>query len=199
MHFIRTAGCNVGRQLPTSDQAFPILKTGARAAQCTTIDGRNFWCDTDFFHGTATEVVSLIEETWEDHICLTGGEPLLHKDTPAFNQLCKLAFDFDKRIHIETSGTILYEPIGLWITVSPKHGCLREMIDVADEIKLLIDRNFLLKDIPDEILNHPNVFVQPINDELAVDPVNMKLAQAILEHFPHWRLSVQLHKFLGVR
>ena len=206
MHFIRTAGCNVGRlpvNTPEHHSDFPILKTGHAAFRCATYDGRGFWCDTDFHKGIHTMVDELIEETWEEHICLTGGEPLLHQDLPSFARLLELAFVRDLRVHIETSGTIGLRADHLarnpWICISPKKGCLPSMLRIADEIKLLVDDHFDARDVPQEILLHPNVFIQPVNQEMSVDPANLELCNEVLRKFPSWRLSVQLHKFLGVR
>jgi organic radical activating enzyme len=202
MHFIRLAGCNVGKH-PESmtweigqDNHFPILKTGKVAYRCHTYDGRGFWCDTDFQKSDPIEIETLLNNTWESHICITGGEPLLHIDK---------IWDLSDRctyrnimLHVESSGTIL-ELIPWWLTISPKIDYIEAMIDWADEIKLLIDENFQLDLVPKCILNHANVFAQPINDELSLNPANFKLTMEVLRARPDWKCSVQLHKLLGLR
>jgi len=203
MHFIRTAGCNVGRH-PESvtweidkDRDFPILKTGRPAYLCHTYDNRPFWCDTDFQHGDQTSVRELLDNTWEKHICFTGGEPLLHKDK--LDILMDEANDRGILVHIETSGTIEWEPNLGWITVSPKQGYSPLMIQVADEIKLLVDKDFHIEEVPPDIREHENVFIQPVNGELTIDMDNFKLCQEVLRVKPEWKLSIQLHKFLNIR
>jgi 7-carboxy-7-deazaguanine synthase len=202
MHFIRLAGCNVGRH-PSQveweiarDRDFPILKTGRIAYVCHTYDGRPFFCDTDFQKGEPVNLVDLLDQTWERHICITGGEPLLHVD-----KLFELADECQARgimLHTESSGTIK-ELIPGWLTISPKEGFLEDMIDWADEVKLLVDPGFKLSEVPSCIRDHGNVFIQPINDELSVNMTNYKLCEEVLRVRPDWKLSVQLHKFLNIR
>jgi 7-carboxy-7-deazaguanine synthase len=209
MHFIRTAGCNVGRN-PCEDvgmhyelgkdKDFPILKTGHVAYRCHTHDGRGFWCDTDFHKGVVTDITGVINSTWENYICVTGGEPLLHRDK--ITELVKRAEDRGIKVHIETSGTIDWKPpvdSSVWITCSPKQGYLPSMLVEANEIKLLVDSGFRLQDVPDTIIRHHRVFIQPVNDELAVDTNNLELCHRIIRDMPNWRLSVQLHKLFGWR
>jgi len=202
MFFIRTAGCSVGQHPEHvkweigQDKDFPILKTGYPAYRCHTYDGRGFWCDTDFHKGVFMSIDTLIESTWEKHICITGGEPLLHKEK--LEVLVRAAYIQGIFVHIETSVTIDWS-CNAWITVSPKQGYLSTMIQRANELKLLIDPSFKLGDVPMEILQHENVFVQPVNAELEVDFDNLQLCYNILREMPRWRLSVQLHKFLRVR
>lgn len=203
MHFVRLAGCTVGKlPVPTNDEEkhrFPILKTKKPAWRCHTYDGRPFWCDTDFNVREHLTIDEIIKETPEPHLCLTGGEPLAHlekirpllEDTPSKRKFM---------IHIETSGTILLEHYTrLWVTVSPKLGVLDDMITRADEIKLLVDQDFDLERLPRNVRYHPLVYVQPINGELMLDHENLDHCYRILRMFPKWRLSVQLHKLLGLR
>lgn len=205
MHFIRTAGCNVGQHPDNGEVVheigvnhhFPILKTGYPAYRCHTFDGRGFWCDTDFHKGIFMSFDSLLDATWEKHICLTGGEPLLHRE-----KITEFVHDAGARgisVHIETSGTVEWlQPVG-WVCVSPKQGFLPTMITRADEVKLLIDPGFILGSVPPEILRHGNVFIQPVNDEMQVNLDNLKLCESLLHQMPNWRLSVQLHKCFGWR
>src|SRR4029077_9253929 len=170
MHFIRLAGCNVGRHPEHvtweigRDRNFPILKTGHPAYLCHTYDNRPFWCDTDFHHGDPMEINYLLDDTWERHICLTGGEPFLHAD-----KIIEIWDECDVRgvmLHFDTSGK--YDKLlPGWITCSPKLGFHDNVIFWSNEVKLLIDKDFKLESIPDSIRRHENVFVQPINNELS--------------------------------
>lgn len=205
MHFIRLAGCSVGHnptlgREPAPLETLPILKTGNVAWMCSTYDGRAFWCDTDFHLDHWSSFTDLLDSTWENHICLTGGEPLMHEDK--LHTFIEEASDRGVRVHIETSGTIevVFDPqYAVWISVSPKLHALSEMIEIADEIKLLVDDAFDLEKVPAIIRNHALVYVQPINDELMVSKHNFDLCMDILRAMPNWRLSVQQHKLLGLR
>jgi len=106
----------------------------------------------------------------------------------------------EKMIHIETSGTIWWEKpeTGVHLTVSPKLGCKEGMIRQADEIKLLVDSDFDPLKLP-QIPEWQRVFIQPVNGMMAVDRQNLKKCLDLLKIYPHWRLSTQLHKLIGVR
>lgn len=213
MHFIRLAGCSVGRRVvklgrvDINDQnspsevkeLAPILPTGTYAWECHRFDGTPFWCDTDFGLKERVELDDLLAETWENHICLTGGEPLNHQKI--VEEIISWCQDNSKQLHIETSGTISfdYPRDTVWMTVSPKLGCLPQSILDADEIKLLVqDCNTVW---PIEALEHSQVFLSPVNevDHLALDSRNLELALEHLRLHPNWRLSVQLHKYLNLR
>ncbi len=101
------------------------------------------WCDTtySFKGGIEESVVDLIEEcssTWENWICLTGGEPLLQKDSYEF---VKSLTEKGKKVLIETGGSL---DIDKFVSVP---GSLIDM-DVktpsSGEQKSLKKRNLLL-------------------------------------------------------
>ncbi|KKM61498.1 hypothetical protein LCGC14_1531140 [marine sediment metagenome] len=225
MLFIRLAGCSVGKPqedplvqntdmevglapLSGSKEHFPLLSTKKKAWLCHAYDGRPFWCDTDFNKKLDATPEWLLSDCWEEHICLTGGEPLIHADK--LNALLELADKQGKMIHIETSGTIQwpqrlpypqlsYRTCPIWLTIAPKVGYKVPMIERADEIKLLVDKDFKSSLIPLCIQKHKNVYLQPVNFELEIDRENLELCLGMFKLFPGWKLSVQLHKFLGVR
>ena len=187
MYFVRLAGCSVGQS----------------QGPCHTYDGRQFICDTNFTKKYSAEPEKLIENAGNlKHLCITGGEPLIHH----LDELIFLARLKDIYVHIETSGTIVtprfffkgvrYVP---WICVSPKINYLEGVIEDADELKLLIDSHFDEALLPPCILNHPDVYIQPVNYEKTLNMENMKLCLALLDKHPEWHLSVQLHKILGLR
>jgi len=211
MLFVRLAGCNVGkpaRALKITDP-FPILPTGKEASVCTSWDGRSFPCDTDYgmkFKATPQTIMGMLEDSGENHICITGGEPLLHH--VQIENLFALANRADVMVHIETSGTIRPQPLGTfkklllpgyWITCSPKINALDEMIIRADELKLLVDEGFNESRLTPAMSSHKNVFVCPINNISEVKHDNVERCLQLLKSHPNWRLSVQLHKFFGWR
>lgn len=197
MYFVRTAGCSVGKLVHESWETKPILKTGAEAWRCHTYDGRPFWCDTDFNKHSMKSVDQIIKDTWERHICITGGEPLIHKKE--VTDLIRCASACGIQCHLETSGTIEFWRPEVWLTVSPKKGVLDIMLRRADEIKLLVDENFDVAKLPDAVFHHPLVYIQPINGESQVDPYNLDRCLVLLRQQPSWRLSVQLHKIFNWR
>jgi 7-carboxy-7-deazaguanine synthase len=209
MHFIRVAGCPVGLKatndfVNANKGTIPILQNGHRGSKCKTYDGRYFDCDTDFAVHERYTIDTLIKETHEEHICLTGGEPLAHQGKPWFGELLETAYSAHKQIHIETSGTILLERgpwrSHLWITIAPKEGVLTQMLYRAEEIKLLVDENFDLNTLPAGFEDaKAHIYLCPINDEKEVNQRNVAICMSLLVACPHWRLSAQWHKFIGAR
>ena len=219
MTFIRLAGCSVGkpypkeRYQPREEQTwvgledmpaeFPIY-----VEQCHTWDGRGFPCDTDYRVKERLTCNQIIEQVPDDveHICITGGEPFIHNLVP----LAMTAFDNKKEIHIETSGTVPLKKAfpttdarvshsiqaDIWITVAPKLGLLTEMVERANEIKILVDEQFDPEKLPLSVLRHPLVYLMAINYEFRVKPDNMKLVMKWHQEFPKWRIGLQLHKVL---
>lgn len=211
MHFIRLAGCNVGRPAKALkiEGAFPILQGGKEAKACTTWDGRTFPCDTDYDFHAHVNPEWLIRNTWEEHICITGGEPFLHADAIREFERLLLVVRPNVRIHIETSGTLMplqVSPISsrlffpnVWITVSPKINCLDEMVKRCDELKILVDENFSEFNLTPSMLSHKNVFLCPINGIDYNRRENVDPCLELLKKYPHWRVSVQMHKYLNLR
>ena len=207
MFFIRLAGCNVGRSAKALKmEPFPILPTGREAMVCTSWDGRSFPCDTDYSLYERKTPEELISECWEKHICLTGGEPLLHYED--IENLFVHAFSKDITIHIETSGTIIPRYLGnfhkllmsgYWIACSPKIGARDEIIRRSDELKLLVDEEFRFDRLTPAMKEHKNVFLCPINEVSTVNQDNVNRCIELIKYNPTWRVSVQLHKFLGLR
>jgi organic radical activating enzyme len=214
MHFIRLAGCPVGFKAteeavtalkPGNHEVIPVLESGRRGSLCKTWDGRRFTCDTDFSCHTYKTVDELIGETWEKHICLTGGEPLIHQQNLISSGFFQQAFQKGIQIHIETSGTVdlaiyLRYDRRIWITVSPKWNCLDRMMMLANEVKFLVDEEWDEEKVA--VMLHPgikNVYISPINNEKTVNQENVQRALKILGNHPEWRLSCQWHKFLNLR
>ncbi|MGM9810924.1 MAG: 7-carboxy-7-deazaguanine synthase QueE [Paludibacteraceae bacterium] len=120
-------------------------------------------------------------------IVLTGGEPALQVDAP----LLRALHGTGMAVCIETNGTYAL-PDGIdWVTCSPKQGT-RLALTRADELKVVLTEDT----DPEQWLQHiqaDHLFLQPCscqNTEQVID--------YILRH-PHWRLSLQTHKYLHIR
>lgn len=163
------------------------------------------------------------------HVCVTGGEPLDRDLRP----LLASAHARGALCHIETSGTVhpkWLDPIAqpraqgehavgmdagdgklswrwmpLWLTVSPKPGWRQEMVDRADEVKVILGG---LGDGPgwptlEDAMRWADAgvltYVQPRNLRDQVDMEALAGALAAVAGHPKLRLSVQLHKFVRTR
>ena len=186
--FCRFAGCNLwsGREI---DRARAVC---------------NF-CDTDFVgtdgpgggrFETADALAHAIAAAWpaasKEHrfVVCTGGEPLLQLDAPVVDALHAQGF----RIAIETNGT-LPVPEGIdWVCVSPKAAAALA-VRGGEELKLVYPQ----PDAPPErfeSLAFRQFFLQPMDGARRKE--NTRLAIEYCKSHPRWRLSLQIHKLLGI-
>ncbi len=156
------------------------------------------FCDTDYalkFIAPVADVVARVRTAGGacPMVILTGGEPLAQRAAPAL--IDALRAD-GRRVHIESNGTIdVVLPGDVWLTVSPKERLHPAMAARANEAKLIVDGR-----IPNEWLrSFPSatpMFLQPEGNKRA----NIALAmEAALREPARYRLSLQTHKFIGVR
>jgi len=156
------------------------------------------FCDTDYalrFIASVDDVVRRVREIGGDCplVIVTGGEPLAQTQTPAL--IDALRAD-GRRVHIESNGTIdVALPPDVWLTVSPKERLHPIMAARANEAKLIVDGR-----VPHEwVAEFPPttpIALQPEGNK----PANVELAVAAVKRHPaRFRLSLQTHKFIGVR
>ena len=192
-----------------------------RAAVFCRFSGCNLWsgrepdrlkatckfCDTDFVgtdgggggrFATATDLVAAAMAHWPEadsyevrpFVVCTGGEPLLQLDALAIDEFRRVGFE----IAVETNGTVDV-PDGLsWLCVSPKAGNALKVTS-GSELKLVYPQSSLQ---PDEVANmaFDHFFLQPM-DGPDVE-ANTAAALAYCMEHPHWKLSLQTHKLLGI-
>ena len=188
--FCRFAGCNLwsGRE---EDRA---------QAACR-------FCDTTFVgvdgpgggrFGSARSLARAAKEAWRAPwpgrgrplLVCTGGEPLLQLDA----RLVEAFHDEGFEVAVETNGT-RPAPDGVdWVTVSPKSG-VPLALTRGDELKLVHPQAGV--DPADfEGLDFRHFFLQPMDGSERVGN-SLLCARYCLEH-PVWRLSVQVHKVVGL-
>ena len=165
------------------------------------------WCDTDFLPErsariTAAEITARLLEL-DRHasrlLIVTGGEPALQWDEPLARALRGAGF----AVHMESNGTRpLHAPVD-WLTISPKPQFHTAAIDLAplapSECKLVVDDTVddgSLAGYESRYADCALWFLQPCMDERYADHLARTLA--LLERHPRWRLSLQLHKIIGV-
>jgi organic radical activating enzyme len=129
-------------------------------------------------------------------VVITGGEPLLHDLTGLTAQLQEAGL----RVHLETSGAHPLSGQFDWITLSPKpfKPPLIEIYAVIQELKVVIQT-------PKDLLWAEQQVAQvPRDTVLLLQPEwnscqSQSLVFDYVRHHPQWRMSLQTHKFLGVR
>jgi organic radical activating enzyme len=187
--FIRLAGCGVGCPWCDTKPSWPAAAHPQRSLTALAAEAI-----TAAAAGAAFVVV-------------TGGEPLEHNLAP----LCAALAAAGLPLHLETSGAA---PLALsgrfaWITLSPKRH--RPPSDgplaACDELKVVVQepadltfaeamaqRAAQLRQ-PPAAKAAPALLLQPCWNE----PPAQQLAIAYVRSHPAWRLSLQTHKWLGVR
>ncbi len=190
---IQGEGAHAGR-------ACVFLRFAACNLACT-------WCDTDFDPVgadllAASEIVSrllALDVHQSRMVVVTGGEPSLQWDDEIATAVRGAGF----AAHMETNGTKQLDAPVDWLTVSPKprfhppHLSLVKAL-AANECKVVVDSTVEAQ-ILDEFearYDCEHWFLQPCDDELAEE--NLKRALALVSERPRWKLSLQLHKIVGV-
>jgi 7-carboxy-7-deazaguanine synthase (Cx14CxxC type) len=162
------------------------------------------FCDTDFLgtdglnggkHNNALSLAELIEASWGGDplnklVVFTGGEPLLQLN----NELIQAVRGNGFEIAVETNGTIPV-PVGIdWVCVSPKANA-NLVVKHGDELKLVYPQENL---DPATLTNlgFKHFFLQPMDGPEAAENTTLTV-QYCLDH-PHWCLTLQSHKIIGL-
>lgn len=165
------------------------------------------FCDTDFigFDGpdggkfdTESALADRIDKIWQSaspakkkFVVFTGGEPLLQLDRSLIDAMHARNFE----IAVETNGTVA-APLGLdWICVSPK-GDAELVQTTGDELKLVFPQTGVRPETF-QGLSFRHFFLQPMDGRDR--EVNTAEALRYCLGNPTWRLSLQTHKFVGIR
>lgn len=174
-YFIRTAGCDVN---------------------CWWCDVKESWDEEDHPRESVEDIVRRAEESGAEFVVITGGEPLLHDLDPLTFQLKQAGM----RVHIETSGSSPISGYLDWITLSPKRfkEPLDDIFPFVDELKVVV---LTAKDLE---WAEQNAEKCPENTKLLLQPEWEKegAVDLIVEYVkknPEWGISLQTHKFMGVR
>jgi 7-carboxy-7-deazaguanine synthase (Cx14CxxC type) len=138
----------------------------------------------------SSSVFNSVSNSFSKFVVCTGGEPLLQLDRALVDRLHARGF----RIAIETNGTLAPPPGVDWICVSPKaRAPLR--LKRGDELKLVYPQPGAEPERY-ETLAFDHFFLQPMDGPRRVK--NTRLAVDFCRSRPRWRLSLQMHKLIGI-
>ncbi|MCS4307582.1 7-carboxy-7-deazaguanine synthase [Rheinheimera pacifica] len=197
--FIRLQGCPVGCSWCDTKHTWDIKDELARPLGDIVIKT----AETEHWAGvTAEDLLALFakEGYQAKHVVITGGEPCMYD----LNPLCELLHQHGYNTQIETSGTFAVQaPAQTWVTVSPKvnmaggYTVLQSALDRANEIKHPIAMEKHVDELR-QLLQHTDtkaklIYLQPISQQRRAT----ELAIAMCKKY-NWRLSVQVHKYLGI-
>lgn len=184
--FVRFAGCNL---------------------TCVT-SKHGFTCDTDYVkrHSmTATEVVRAVVSVARDTDCewvaFTGGEPMLQLDQDLIDAFKKVGM----HTALETNGTKCIDMVLDFVAVSPKRG---ESIVVdphtVDEVRLVVGADLApdaaqlaFAGLVKRAMGY--TFLSPATQGYEFVPGAVSRCMDMVRKDSGFRISVQMHKMLGVR
>jgi organic radical activating enzyme len=173
------------------------------------------FCDTEFeeFHNVSVQhlldnintLANTIDTNKKKLVVITGGEPFLQPIEKFCNDLVNAGY----LVQIETNGTI-YRPVHKEVIVmcSPKnngHGYMQLREDLLQRIsalKFIISASNTLYNQVNEVGQSKyniDVYIQPMDEYNEVkNKANLELAiELAIKH--GYRLSLQIHKYIGVR
>ena len=175
-YFLRLAGCDVG---------------------CVWCDVKESWSAENHPRIGIDEMLKRIKQSGADKVVVTGGEPAMYDLKPLTDALR----ENNLLCYIETSGAYPLTGDWDWICVSPKKfkAPLPEILYQADELKVIVYNNsdFDWGEKNAEMINdNCLLYLQPEYS------VNEKILPQIIDYVKtnkRWRISLQTHKYLGVR
>ncbi|WP_404339318.1 7-carboxy-7-deazaguanine synthase QueE [Pseudoalteromonas mariniglutinosa] len=197
--FLRLQGCPVGCAWCDTKQTWEVDNL-YKVSLDETVEKK---ADSDHWgEGSAEQILALFKARGYNakHVVITGGEPCMYD----LNPICALLHQHGYSTQIETSGTFeILVPEQTWVTVSPKinmrggYKVLSSAMQRANEIKHPIAMQKHVEELEALFVTtgvSPKlVYLQPISQKVSAT----KLAiDTCIEK--NWRLSIQVHKYLGI-
>lgn len=202
-------GTSLMKQYQLNEMFYSLQGEGhhtGRAAIFIRFSGCNLacsFCDTDHRHKRSLNAAEVVNEALQlvpaearqlhhfPMVVLTGGEPTLQADNELVDQLHQAGFDF---VAMESNGTCVPPSHLDWFTVSPKE---KVTVTQCDELKCLFDG---VQDPEQWNITARYRSLQPLDTGQAEENARLNaLCADYVKCHPQWRLSLQTHKWLGIR
>lgn len=157
------------------------------------------WCDTTFNSykkWTEEEFASFAKSEPSRFAVLTGGEPMMNKQSPAVVKILK---DLGFEVACETNGVFpIIEGID-FATVSPKRDADYDIhesnLERAAEFKYVVDEGFDFSILDRHKGTKARLSLSP---EFGMFEKSVALILDYIKEHPEWRLSLQTHKWIKV-
>ncbi len=190
-----------GQVLQVNEIFYSIEGEGLRVGQPTTFvrlarcNLRCHFCDTEFDRHTEMDLAEIAAEVARhpaEWVCFTGGEPLGQHLAALAGKLKADGY----QLHIETNGVVAPDPallalIDHW-TVSPKGYPIVDGFARITELKYVVGKAFREDCVEEDRADY--IYLQPESSE----PRYVQKALEVLSRHPRWRLSIRVHKTLGL-
>ncbi|MDJ0730811.1 MAG: 7-carboxy-7-deazaguanine synthase QueE [Crocosphaera sp.] len=173
--FIRLAGCDV---------------------HCPWCDQKETWTSKIYPQQSIKMLADTAKAANPFMVVITGGEPLMYDLFPLSKELRKLGL----RVHLETSGAYAFSGQFDWVTFSPKPFKVphESIYSQVNELKVVIANQEDLNWAEEQEKKVPPETIKYLQPEWNHPESQSLIFDYILNH-PQWRMSLQIHKFLGVR
>jgi organic radical activating enzyme len=175
-YFVRLGGCDVG---------------------CVWCDVKESWDAKIHPITTVEEIIARIKTSTTEIVIVTGGEPVMYNLSHFTNRLKAENF----RTHIETSGIYPLTGDWDWVCFSPKKfkAPHPSIYKAANELKVVIynQSDFEWAEKHAAMVNADcELFLQP---EWSREKEMVPKITEYIKMNPHWKISVQIHKYMNVR
>lgn len=198
-----------GYKLPLIDEFYTLQGEGyntGKAAYFIRIGGCDIgcrWCDTKIswiadFHKLIhiNDIAEKASKFPAKSVVITGGEPLIYNLSP----LCNVLKNNGIKTFIETSGAYKISGTWDWICLSPKrqNHPEKKILEMAHELKMIIyqDSDFLwAEENAEKVSENCELYLQPEWSR------HKEITPVIVEYIkknPHWKISIQAHKFMKI-
>ena len=175
-YFIRLGGCDVG---------------------CSWCDVKESWSADSFPLVSIDSIVTGALKFRGRIVVVTGGEPLMYDLRGLTRRLKEKGF----KLHLETSGAYPLTGSWDWVCFSPKKfkPPLDTIYQLADELKIVVYNNSdfsWAEEFASNVKPGCKLFLQP---EWGKAEIMTPRIVEFIEKNPKWMVSLQIHKFIGVR
>lgn len=162
------------------------------------------WCDTEFnsFYSISLDQLKEIALSEKARFAvITGGEPTMNKH---FLAIHKMLIENDFSVAVESNGTFPAPEGDYWLTVSPK----REQkahepyyidpvtMQRASEFKYVVDKDFDFSVLERHKFQLTPKFLSPEFNQFSE---NLEKIYSYIKENPEWKISLQTHKWMGVK
>jgi len=197
--FIRLQGCPVGCSWCDTKHTWYV--SPEHEVERKTIISKKSENDTwGIFTIVQLKELFISEGYQAKHIVITGGEPCMYDLSPLCNDFEAIGYS----CQVETSGTFEIQVSDkCWVTVSPKvnmkggYKVLNSALIRANEIKHPVATEQHIEDLKGLLSEHKivnkKIYIQPISQKKRATDLAIK---SCIEN--NWRLSVQVHKYIGI-
>lgn len=174
-YFVRLAGCDVG---------------------CFWCDVKESWVPSKDQYHSCESIAAAAKASGAERVVITGGEPTIYDLTTLSTTL----HSHGLKIHIETAGPYPLHGKMDWVCLSPKKFLkpIPGIYDRVDELKVIIFNDDDFRWAEEHAALCPEGCQFYLQAEWSKRDKNYPKIVAYVKENPHWRLSLQSHKYLDI-